>query len=138
VVIGQLLLHFAPKFTALIRKPLIILANVLLVLMVLGAVALLWVTPELQAGLMIGWQATAAIVIMVVAALAIGHIIGGPRMNQRGALATAAVARNFGLALFITGLTENGAASMMTLVVYLLVGVAIATPYALWIRRQVS
>ena len=137
VVIGQLLLHFAPKFTALIRKPLIILANVLLVLLVLGSVVLLWVTPELQAGLILGWQATAAIVIMVVGALVIGHIIGGPRMVQRGALATAAVARNFGLALFITGLTENGAASMMTLVVYLLVGVAIATPYALWIRRQV-
>jgi BASS family bile acid:Na+ symporter len=138
VVIGQLLLHFAPKFTALIRKPLIILANVLLVLMVLGSVVLLWVTPELQAGLMLGWQATAAIVIMVVGALVIGHIIGGPRMIQRGALATACVARNFGLALFIAGLTENGAASVMTLVVFLLVGVAIATPYALWIRRQVT
>ena len=104
----------------------------------LGAVALLWVTPELRAGLNLGWQASAAIVIMVIAALMIGHIIGGPRIAQRGALATASVARNFGLALFIAGLTENGAASVMTLVVYLLVGVAIATPYALWIRRQVA
>ena len=136
VVIGQLLLHFAPKFTALIRNPLAILGNILLVLLVLGAVALLWVTPELRAGLNLGWQATAAIVIMVVGALAIGHIIGGPRPKQRGALATASVARNFGLALFIAGLTENGAASVMTLVVYLLAGIAIATPYALWIRRQ--
>jgi BASS family bile acid:Na+ symporter len=137
VIIGQLLLHFAPKFTALIRKPLTVLANVLLVLLVLGAIALLWVTPELRAGLNLGWQASVAIVIMVIGALVIGHIIGGPRMAQRGALATASVARNFGLALFIAGLTENGAASVMTLVVYLLVGVAIATPYALWIRRQV-
>jgi len=138
VVIGLLLQHFAPKFTILIRKPLNILANVLLILLVLAIVAVLFVTPELRAGLLLGWQPSAVIVMMAVAALAVGHSIGGPRADQRGALATACVARNFGLALFITGLSESGAASMSTLVVYLILGAATAIPYALWIRRQVA
>ena len=88
--------------------------------------------------MLLGWPATSAIVLMAAGALAIGHIIGGPRADHRGALATACVARNFGLALFITGLTEAGAASMFTLIVYLIVGLALATPYGLWIRRQVE
>ena len=138
VVIGLLLQHFSPKFTTLVRKPLNILATILLVLLVLLIVAILSVTPELRAQLLLGWQPTAAIAIMAVAALAVGHFIGGPRPEQRGALATACVARNFGLALFITGLSEVGAASMSTLVVYLVLGAATAIPYALWIRRQVA
>jgi BASS family bile acid:Na+ symporter len=138
VIVGLLLQHFAPKFTALIRKPLNILATVLLVLLALVAVAILLSTAELRAGLLVGWEAAAAIVLMAVGALAIGHFVGGPRADQRGALATACVARNFGLALFITGLSEGGAGSMLTLVVYLLIGMALATPYGLWIRRQVE
>ncbi len=138
VVIGLLLQHFSPKFTTLVRKPLNILATILLVLLVLLIVAILSVTPELRAQLLLGWQPTSAIAIMAVAALAVGHFIGGPRPEQRGALATACVARNFGLALFITGLSEVGAASMSTLVVYLVLGAATAIPYALWIRRQVA
>ncbi len=137
VVIGQLLLHFAPKFTALIRKPLIILANILLVLLVLGVVVLLSMKPELRAGLLLGWQPTAAILITATGALAIGHFVGGPGAAQRGGLATACVARNFGLALFLASLSENGAASIFTLVLYLVLGALMAIPYALWIRRQV-
>jgi len=137
VVIGLLLQHFAPKFTELVRKPLNILARVMLIVLVLAVVAILAVTPELRSGLLLGWEASAAIVIMAVTALAIGHIVGGPRPDQRGALATACVARNFGLALYITGLSESGAASMFTLVVYLVLGAATAIPYALWIRRQI-
>jgi BASS family bile acid:Na+ symporter len=115
-----------------------ILATVLLVLLAIVAVAILLSTAELRAGLLVGWEAAAAIVLMAVGALAIGHFVGGPRADQRGALATACVARNFGLALFITGLSEGGAGSMLTLVVYLLIGMALATPYGLWIRRQVE
>lgn len=138
VVIGLLLQHFAPKFAKLVRKPLNILATVMLIVLVLAVVAILAVTPELRSGLLLGWEASAAIVMMAVAALAIGHFVGGPRPDQRGALATACVARNFGLALYITGLSESGAASMFTLVVYLILGAAMAIPYALWIRRQTA
>ncbi len=138
VVIGQLVQHFAPEFTARVRKPVTMLANVLLILLVVGVVVLLSVTPELRTSLLIGWQPTAAIVIMAMAALAVGHFVAGPRPERRGALATACVARNFGLALFVTGLSEAGAASMFTLVVYVILGAALAIPYALWIRRQVA
>lgn len=137
VIIGQLIHRFAPTFAARIRKPLSILANALLVLLVLGVVVLLSMKPELRAGLLLGWQPTAAILIMAVGALAIGHFVGGPNAAQRGGLATACVARNFGLALFIASLSENGAASIFTLALYLVLGALMAIPYALWIRRQV-
>lgn len=138
VIVGQLFLYFAPEFTAKIRKPMTILANLLLVLLVVGVLFILFSTPELRSSMRLGPPSMAAIVIMIVSALLIGHLIGGPQAQQRSALATASVARNFGLALFIAALTPEGEASSMTLVVYLLVGVAIATPYALWMKRHSS
>jgi BASS family bile acid:Na+ symporter len=97
---------------------------------------ILFSTPELLSSMRLGPPSMGAIVIMIVNALLIGHLIGGPQAQQRSALTTASVARNFGLALFIAGLTPEGQASSMTLVVYLLIGVAIATPYALWMKRH--
>ncbi len=137
VIIGQLVHRFAPTFAARIRKPLNILANGLLVLLVFGAVVLVSMKPELRTGLLLGWQPTGAVLIMAAGALAIGHFVGGPNAAQRGGLATACIARNFGLALFLASLSENGAASIFTLVLYLVLGALMAIPYALWIRRQV-
>ena len=138
VIIGQLVLHLAPRFAEKIKKPVALLANALLVLLVVAVLYVLFSTPELRASMRLGPPSMAAIVIMVVSALTIGHLVGAPQAEQRGALATASVARNFGLALFIAGLTPDGKASSMTLVVYLLIGVMIATPYALWNRRHVE
>ncbi len=138
VVIGLLLQRFAPKLVAVIGKPLNVLANVLFLLLVLVIVAALVMGPELQAKLLLGWPAVAAILIMAVAALAIGHLLGGPRPDQRGGLATACIARNIGLALFITQLSEAGAQSIPTLLAYMLLGSAAAIPYSLWIKRQIK
>ncbi len=138
VVIGLLLQRFAPKFTDLVRKPLNMLANIMFVLLVLTVIVILAVTPELQAMLLLDWTTIGVIVIMAVSALAIGHFLGGRNPAQHGGLATACVARNFGLALYVAGLSEAGAASVPTLAVYLVLGALIAIPYALWIRRQIK
>lgn len=137
VAIGLLLQRFAPKFADLVRKPLNMLANLMFVLLVLTVVVILAVTPEMRTMLLLDGKIISVIVIMAVAALAIGHFLGGRRPEQHGGLATACVARNFGLALYIAGLSEAGAASVPTLAVYLILGALIAIPYALWIRRQI-
>ena len=138
VVIGLLLQRFAPKLVAAITKPLNVLANVLFLLLMVAVIAAIAMAPELRAKLLLGWPAIAAILIMAVAALAIGHLLGGPRPDQRSGLATACIARNIGLALFITGLSEGGAQSMPTLLVYMFLGAAVAIPYSLWIKRQIK
>jgi BASS family bile acid:Na+ symporter len=137
VVIGLLLQRFAPKFTDLVRKPLNMLANIMFLLLVLTVIVILAVTPELQAMLLLDWTTIGVIVIIAVSALAIGHFLGGRDPAQHGGLATACVARNFGLALYIAGLSEAGTASIPTLAVYLVLGATLAIPYALWIRRQI-
>jgi hypothetical protein len=63
--------------------------------------------PEARAKLLLGWPAVATIVVTEVAALTIGHLLGGPRHHQRGGLAVACIARNLGLAVFIVGLRNS-------------------------------
>lgn len=138
VTIGLVLQRFAPKFVKVIIKPINTLGLILLVLMVLGSIAFVAMAPDLRAGLNVGGSAIAAIVIMVVAALAIGHFAGGDNPARQGGLAVAAVARNIGLALYILGLSDNGPEMVPTVVVFLLFGFTLAILYSLWIRRQVA
>ena len=138
VIIGLLLRRFAPKLVAAIRKPLNVLANVLFIILMLAIIAAVAIVPELRATLLVGWPATAAILIMAVAAISIGHLLGGQSPDHRAGLATASLARNIGLALFIVGLSEQGAQSVPTLLVYMFLGVSVALPYSLWIKRQMK
>lgn len=137
VVIGLLLQRFAPKFIARVRKPLNILAVVMFVLLVLVVVAILIMTRELRDMLILDSTALAAILIMALAALAIGHVLGGRRPEERGGLATACIARNWGLAVYIAALSEAGAASIPAMTVYLILGAVAGVFYGLWIRRQI-
>jgi BASS family bile acid:Na+ symporter len=138
VIIGLSLQHFAPKFVATISKPLNILATALLALLVLAVTVVIVMAPELRAGLNVGGPALVAILIMAIAAVAIGHLLGGDNPARRGGLAVASVARNIGLALYILGLTDHGQEIAPTVLVFLLVGLAVAVPYSLWIRRQIN
>jgi BASS family bile acid:Na+ symporter len=138
VIIGLSLQHFAPKFVATISKPLNILATALLALLVLAVTVVIVMAPELRAGLNVGGPALVAILIMAIAAVAIGHLLGGDSPARRGGLAVASVARNIGLALYILGLTDHGQEIAPTVLVFLLVGLAVAVPYSLWIKRQIT
>lgn len=52
------------------------------------------------------------------------------------ALATACVARNIGLALYIAGLCEYGQLVIPTLLTYMIAGAVLALPYGVWNKRQ--
>ena len=79
-----------------------------------------------------------AILLMVVFSLAIGNMLGGPRRDQRSALATACIARNIGLALFIAELSDYGEHFIPTLLTYMILGGLLAVPYAVWSKRQLT
>ena len=138
VVIGLLLQHFAPKLVAVISKPLRILATVFLLILVLAAVVLLVMAPELRASLVLGWPAVTVILLIAMSAIGIGHFLGGGPPSRRGGLAVASVARNVGLAMFITGLSDGGPALLPTLLVYMLLGMVVAIPYSIWIKRHIN
>lgn len=137
VLLGLAVRRFAPRFAARAEKPVRILANVLFLLLVAAIVGLILFVPELRAKLLVGWQAFAAIGLLALVAVVGGHLLGGPRADHRAGLATASVARNLGLVVFLAGMTEAYAAEIVrTVLVYALVGFLVAVPYSLRIRRQ--
>jgi BASS family bile acid:Na+ symporter len=74
----------------------------------------------------------------VVVALTIGHILGGPTQDERSALAVASIARNIGLALFITTLSGVENDIIPTLLSYMLLGAIVVIPYSLWSKRRIA
>ncbi len=135
VLIGLALQHFAPALCDKIRAPVSKLADILFLLLVVGMLAVVFLTPELRAKLLIGWSGAIVIVIMAIAAVTIGHFLGGPAKQRRGGLAVACLARNVGLALFIAGLSEDQHV-IPTLVVYIFLGVTVQASYGAWLKRQ--
>jgi BASS family bile acid:Na+ symporter len=138
VAVGLALQHFAPRFVEAIRQPLNKLANLLFLTLVVGMVVVLAVAPEIRAKLLLGWPAIASIALFAAAALAIGHLLGAGRPEQRAGLAIASVARNMGLALYIAGHSAFAEEIVPTLLAYMLLGAGLAIPYSLWARRQMS
>ncbi len=138
VIVGMVLRSFAPKLVAVIGKPLNVLANVLFLLLVIALVVVLAIAPDLRVKLLLGWPAIAAIVIIAVAAVTIGHLLGGPHKDKRAALAIASLARNVGLAMFIASVSEDGNGVIPTLLAYILLGTTVQIIYSVWMKRQVT
>jgi bile acid:Na+ symporter, BASS family len=138
VIAGFLVRYFLPAFADRVGNPLRILGNILLIILLLLAVVALVIAPDLRMMLNVGWEATMAIVLMVALSLASGHFLGGPAQERRTVLAITSIARNFGLALFIAGLTDYGQEFVPTLVTYLLLGGVLSMPYMIWSKRRLK
>ena len=136
VIIGLLFRHFAPGLAERINKPLRVFANVLFILFVVLLIVMIAIKPDLRAMLNIGGLPITAIVIMVVVALAFGHLLGGPSQDFRSVLAVACIARNAGLAFYIAGLSAYGQQFTPTLLTYVVLGSALAIPYSVWSKRR--
>ena len=104
--------------------------NVLLVLLVVAILFDVW-----QVTMDAGARVWPAIVLMTVAALAIGHLLGGPDPATRTAVAISSALRNPGLALLVA--TLNAAPPTITGVVlaYVIVSALLVVPYIAWRRR---
>jgi BASS family bile acid:Na+ symporter len=138
VVIGLAIQHLAPNLAARIAQPIAKLAHILFLLLIAAILLALFVVPELQGALAVGWPTVAAVTIAAAAAIAIGHTMGGPLPGHRAGLATACVARNVGLTLYVAGLANYAEQTLPVILVYMLIGAALAIPYGLWSRRQAA
>ncbi|MEM7464525.1 MAG: sodium dependent transporter, partial [Pseudomonadota bacterium] len=136
VIIGLSLRYFFPKLVESIAKYINMLANILFLLLVIAIVAVLILSADLRAQLLVGWPAFFAVIMAGVAAVAIGHLLGGPRSDQRAGLAVACLARNIGLAIFIASLAGIAEALFPTFLIYILLGTTIQILYSIWIKRH--
>jgi len=82
-----------------------------------------------------GARTLAAIVLITFAALAAGHLLGGPEPEMRTAVAITSAARNPGLALLVTTQNNAPAAVNAGILAYLLVSVLAIVPYVQWRQR---
>src|SRR5262245_14131506 len=133
VSIGLLVRRLVPGFAGVAAKPLTVLANVLFALLIAAILV-----PGMRMILHFGALPALAIVIMVGVSLALGHLLGDPIPDERAALAIATIARNVGLALFITALDRAGWVVPPSLLAYMLLGAIVAVAYSAGSKRRVA
>ncbi len=123
---------WTPRFADRVVKPLSIVAGAMLLA---AATAILIGTGKFL--LLLNLRSYLAMVVMLLAALAVGEVLAGGARPQRMALALETAARNPGLALLIASLNFNARAALAVLIPYLIVSAVIIAVYSAR-RRQVA
>jgi BASS family bile acid:Na+ symporter len=124
--------RFAPRFAARTARPLSVFAFVLLLLALLP---LLYAGRHALASKARDYTML-AIVLFTLAGLAVGHLLGGPDPDNRGALALATASRHPGVALAVLhSLMPDDKGPAVVVILYLLVGMVAAAPYVAWRKR---
>lgn len=134
VTLGVLMQGIAPGFARRIAKPLRLLSSAMFALLViLVLVPALRLTRSLGATTILGIVAAAAMTLLI------GHFMGlGADLRTRASVATAALARNLGLAIFIATTNDYLGLVLPTLAAYTIIGALVVLPYALWVRHELK
>jgi BASS family bile acid:Na+ symporter len=118
LALGLSIHHWAPKLTEWIVKPVSLLANVLLLVLVGLIVATQYET--LAAIRLRGWTGMG---LLLLATLAIGWFCGGPDVAIRKALAVTTASRNAAVGLVIVTSNFAGTSAVTAVVAYALVSI---------------
>jgi BASS family bile acid:Na+ symporter len=131
MLLGLAVAALAPAFAARVRPAL----QKLGVAVLLAALAvILAYTAPLMFGQ--GVRSYAAMALMVMGALALGHLFAPPTPAARTALALEAATRNLGLVMVVVGSRATPRAALGVLMPYLLVFLLVTTLYKAWVKRQ--
>jgi len=129
--LGMALRHYSAPVAAKLEPKLRRAASVLLVVTIAVLAIHLWgIMADTRA------QVLAAFALITVAALAVGHLLGGPEPAMRTAVAIGSAARNPGLALLVATQNQAPPAVVATILAYLVVSVVTIGPYVAWRRRR--
>ena len=121
-----------PRFAAWVGGRLVGLAGLFLALAALVLLAVNWhIVLEVQ------WQGVAALAVLILMALVIGHLVGGPKDEDRTALAVACATRHIGVAV-VVATSLPGVRVAVVISVYIAISVAITLPYTRWRRKVAS
>jgi len=131
--LGMLVRRLAPGPATRVEPVLGRLSGVLLIALLL--LVLVDVTPALAAA---SWRVVVAVVLVTLLAVGAGHLLGGPALPTRTAVAICSAARNPGLALLVA--TQNAApqATVATVLVYLVLSALTLIPYIAFSRRSAT
>ncbi len=121
-----------PAFAAWVGGRLVGLAGLFLALTALALLAMNW-----HVALEVRWQGVAALAVLILMALVIGHLVGGPKEEDRTALAVACATRHIGVAV-VVATSLPGVRVAIVISVYIAISVAITLPYTRWRRKAVS
>ncbi|WP_428681207.1 bile acid:sodium symporter family protein [Reyranella sp.] len=128
---GMAVRRYFPKLAAWTGGRVVGLAGLA---MTLAAVVLLAVNWHVV--LEVRWQGIAALALLILMALIIGHLVGGPKEEDRSALAVACATRHIGIAVAVAT-SLPGARTAVVISIYIAISVAITLPYTRW-RRVVA
>ena len=128
---GMVVRYFWPTLAERIGEPLITAAGIVLLVLILLIVA-----TNFSVIVGIGVPAFLLIVVMTLASLAVGHVLGGPDPNDRTTLAVACATRFPALGLLIASLNFPNAKPLPIVVAYLLTANLTVIPYMRWRKTQ--
>ncbi len=106
----------------------------LIAIMLLIAAVVLVLINAWEVTVTAGSSVVAAIVLTTGAALAVGHLLGGPEPAMRTAVAITSAARNAGLALLVAALNSAPPQISATVLAYLAMSLLVILPYTAWRR----
>jgi BASS family bile acid:Na+ symporter len=133
LAIGMLLHRLRPRLADRIARPTSIIGLVVIAVACVPLFA--GAFPEMLR--LIGNGTLAAIIAFNVVGLAVGHLLGGPSREERTVLALTTASRHPGVALVVaTGNFGEPKSVVAALLLYLIVNVLVAVPYARWSRRR--
>jgi bile acid:Na+ symporter, BASS family len=131
VFAGMVVRHLWPVLADRVSDPIGAAAGIAML-----GVGVLIVASNHSAILDVGLRGFVVIAVMTLAALAIGHALGGPDPNDRTALAVACSSRFPGLALLIASLNFPNAKPLPLVAAYLIASGLVAVPYLRWRKSQ--
>jgi len=132
LAIGVVVQRLAPAFSARAALWLFRLSMLLIVLVFLPI--LVGILPAISH--LVGKGALVSMAVVVVIALAGGHLLGGRDIEDRATLAIASSVRHPGIAMMLANANFENKGVTAAVLMFLLVGVVVAIPYKLWIKRQ--
>jgi BASS family bile acid:Na+ symporter len=132
LVVGMLLRALVPRLAERLGPIVSGLAMVMLLLIVV--LILIKAFPAILA--VIGDGSILAICLVVTAAIAAGHLLGGPDLHQRAALAAAAATRHPGIALLIVKTNDMDRKIIAVILLFVLVSLAEFLIYQVWVKRS--
>jgi BASS family bile acid:Na+ symporter len=130
LIIGMLLRRLLPAIAERLSDWLMGIAGALLTVCAIALLAMNW-----DIFLEVKGPGLLTLAIMLIIALAIGHLLGGPDEGERSILAIACATRHLGIAILVAA-SLPGPRTAVLIAAYIVTAAVISIPYLRWRRKQ--
>lgn len=126
---GMVLRLLFPALTKIISDPLLKVASI-----IMGICAITTLATGFHLVFTVGLQSVFAFALFTLSALLAGHMLGGPDLSSRTALAISCSSRHIGLALLIA-VNARGQQALALVVAYLIASAVVSMLYIFWMNK---